>query len=69
MGRFRGGNGVGLGIRGWRWVGLGICKVGGVGSGSNHTPWILWAAARRSSDRMRCKAKAHDSCAHTIRVK
>ncbi len=24
MGRFRGGDGVGLGIRGWRWVGLGV---------------------------------------------
>ncbi len=35
-------------MRGWRCVGLGICKVGGVGSGSHHAPWILWAAARRS---------------------
>ncbi len=26
MGRFRGGDGVGLGIRGWRWVGLGISR-------------------------------------------
>ncbi len=33
IGRFRGGDGVGLGIRGRRWVGLVICKVGGVGSG------------------------------------
>ncbi len=24
MGRFRGGDGVGLGIRVWRWVGLGV---------------------------------------------
>ncbi len=24
---------MGLGIRGWRQVGLGLCKVGGVGSG------------------------------------
>jgi hypothetical protein len=24
IGRFRGGDGVGLEIRGWRWVGLGI---------------------------------------------
>ncbi len=41
IGRFRGGDGwvlgwgwVGLGIRGWRRVGSGICKVGGVGSRS-----------------------------------
>jgi len=44
---------VGLGIRGWRWVGLGvreqiyvclgICNVGGVGSGSN-SYWILCSA-------------------------
>ncbi len=40
---------MGLGIRGWRLVGLGICKVGGVGSGSNHAPWILCSAARHSS--------------------
>ncbi len=33
FGRFRGGDGVGLGIRGWSLVGLVICKVGGVGSG------------------------------------
>ncbi len=41
-GRFRGIDG------GWRWVGLGICKVEGVGSGSNHAPWILWAAASKT---------------------
>ncbi len=35
---------MGLGIRGWRLVGLGICKVGGVGSRSNHAPWILCSA-------------------------
>ncbi len=29
---------VGLGIRGWTRVCLGICKVGGVGSGSNIAP-------------------------------
>jgi len=40
------GLGVGLGIRGWRWVGLGICKVGGVGSGSNSSPWISCSAVR-----------------------
>ncbi len=39
---------VGSTARGWRLVGLGICKVGVVGSGSNHAPWIFWAAARRS---------------------
>ncbi len=27
--------------QGWRRVGLGLCKVGGVGSRSNRTPWIL----------------------------
>ncbi len=32
---------MGLGIRGWRRVGLGTCKVGGVGSRSNHAPWVL----------------------------
>ncbi len=32
---------MGLGIRGWRRVGLGICKVGGVGSRSNHAPLDL----------------------------
>ncbi len=39
---------MGLGIRGWRRVGLGKCKVGGVGSRSNHTPWILCSAVRTS---------------------
>ncbi len=29
---------MGLGIRGWRRVGLGLCKVGGVGPRSNPTP-------------------------------
>ncbi len=33
-----GDEGEGLGIRGWRWLGLGIYKVGGVGSGS----WIFY---------------------------
>ncbi len=47
-GRFRGIDGGGGGVRGWRWVGLGICKVEGVGSGSNHAPWILWAAASKT---------------------
>ncbi len=37
---------MGLGIRGWRRVGSGICKVGGVGSRSNHAPWILCSAVR-----------------------
>ncbi len=32
---------MGLGIMGWRRVGLGICEVGGVGSGSNLAPWIF----------------------------
>ncbi len=40
---------MGLGIRGWRRVGLGICKVGGVGSRSNHAPWILCSAVRTIS--------------------
>ncbi len=40
---------MGLGIRGWRRVGLGICKVGGVGSRSNHVPWILCSAVRTIS--------------------
>ncbi len=35
---------MGLGIRGWRRVGLGICNVGGVGSRSNLAPWILCSA-------------------------
>ncbi len=30
FGRFRGGDGVGLGIRGWRWVSLGV-EMGGNG--------------------------------------
>ncbi len=38
---------VGLGIRGWRRVGLGICKVGG--SRSNLAPWILCSAVRTIS--------------------
>ncbi len=37
---------MGLGIRGWRRVGLGLCKVGGVGSRS---PWILCSAVRTIS--------------------
>ncbi len=37
---------MGLGIRGWRRVGLGICKVGGVGSRSNLAPRILCAKVR-----------------------
>ncbi len=36
-----------LGIRGWRRVGLGLCKVGGVGSRS---PWILCSAVRTISE-------------------
>ncbi len=44
---------MGLGIRGWRRVGLGICKVGGVGSRYNHAPWILCSAVRTiSTDRL-----------------
>ncbi len=39
----------GLGIRGWRRVGLGLCKVGGVGSRSNLAPWILCSAVRTIS--------------------
>ena len=34
------GGGVGSRYKGWRLVGLGICKVGGVGSGSDSSPWI-----------------------------
>ncbi len=41
---------MGLGIRGWRRVGLGICKEGGVGSGSNLAPWILCSTVRTISD-------------------
>ncbi len=41
---------MGLGIRGWRRVGLGLCKVGGVGSRSNSAPWILCSAVRTSSN-------------------
>ncbi len=40
---------MGLGIRGWRRVGLGLCKVGGVGSRSNSSPWILCSAVRTIS--------------------
>ncbi len=29
---------MGLGIRGWRSVDLDVCKMGGVGSGSNLAP-------------------------------
>ncbi len=43
---------MGLGIRGWRQVGLGICKVGGVGSRSNHAPWILCSAVSTISSFM-----------------
>ncbi len=38
--------------RGWRQVGLGLCKVGGVGSRSNSTPWILCSAVRTISNTM-----------------
>ncbi len=44
---------MGLGIRGWRRVGLGKCKVGGVGSRSNHTPWNLCSAVRTILNRAR----------------
>jgi len=40
---------VGLGIRGRSWVGLGICKVGGVGSGSDSSLWISCSAVRTIS--------------------
>ncbi len=40
---------MGLGIRGWRRVGLGLCKVGGVGPRSNSAPWILCSAVRTIS--------------------
>jgi len=43
------GLGVGLGIKGWSWVGLGICKVGGVGSGSDSSPCISCSAVRNIS--------------------
>jgi len=55
------GGGVGSTFKGWRWVGLGvglgirgrrcvgICQVGGVGFGSNSTPWILCSAVRTRS--------------------
>ncbi len=36
-------------IRGWRRVGLGICKVGVVRSGSNLAPWITCSAVRTIS--------------------
>ncbi len=42
----RGWRWVGLGIRGWWQVGLCECKVGGFGSRSNLTPWILCSAVR-----------------------
>ncbi len=44
--------GVGMGgdgrfrDQGWRQVGLGECKVGGVGSRSNHASWTLCSAVR-----------------------
>jgi len=47
------GLGVGLGIRGPRWLGLGICKVGGVGSGSNSSSWISCSAVRTISTLLR----------------
>ncbi len=40
---------MGLWIRGWRRVGLGICKVGGVESRANHASWILCSAVRTMS--------------------
>ncbi len=40
---------MGLGIRGWRRVGLCLCKMGGVGSRSNSAPWILCSAVRTIS--------------------
>ncbi len=36
----------------WRRVGLGLCKVGGVGSRSKRTPWILCSAVRTISTRL-----------------
>ncbi len=51
---------MGLGIRGWRRVGLGICKVGGVGSRSNHAPWILFSAVRTIS--LKCTVLKYSMC-------
>ncbi len=53
MGRFKGGDGWVKRSGGWRRVGLGICKVGGVGSRSNHTSWILCSAVRTISTKHR----------------
>jgi len=44
------GLGVGLGIRGRSWVSVGVCKVGGVGSGSDSSPWISCSAVRTEVD-------------------
>jgi len=46
LGRFRGGfRNKGVELR----VGLGLCKVGGVGSGSDSSTWILCSAVRTIS--------------------
>jgi len=55
---------VGLGIRGWSWVGLGICKVGGVGSGSDSSPWISCSAVRTISAHWSLMQKKHISLHH-----
>ncbi len=52
---------MGLGIRGWRRVGLGLCKVGVVGSRSNSAPWILCSAVRTISKCGPDTAKLHNS--------
>ncbi len=52
---------VGFWIRGWRRVGLGIFKVGGVGSGSNLTPWILCYAVRTISWALRLRVASSAS--------
>ncbi len=54
---------MGLGIRGWRWVGLGISKVGGVGSVSNHAAWILCSAVRTISINL---TQQHKLCVKTF---
>ncbi len=55
---------MGLGIRGWRRVGLGLCKVGGVGPRSNSAPWILCSAVRTISFRTAACGKCSEGMDH-----
>jgi len=63
---------VGLEIRGRSWLGLGVCKVGGVGSGSDSSPWISCSAVSTISTRGDCviqmRRTAFDQSAFSVRA-